>query len=560
MPNSATLQPAATRLTDLRGSTLPRIFTPPLVIGRPGPCGCGCALTAATSLGFSAIQFAEDVLAVELMPWQRWLLIHALEVLADGRFRFRTVLVLAARQNGKTLCVEVKNLWKLFVLKVPLVIGTAQILDYAEESWDKAVEMIEGVPELAAELVHVDRTNGKKAFKLVGGMRWKIAAASRKGGRSLSGDDVNLDELREHHTWESWGAVTKTTLARRKAQVWAFSNAGDDRSVVLNDLRDKGLAAAERLIEFLAQMVVAEAESIAHLAAEQGIDTSLGLFEWSAPDDCPIDDLAGLAQANPSLGYPQGIGIEALRAAMGTDPEPIFRTECLCQRVPDLVPSKIPLTAWVKCADPKSTMVGGLVLSWEVSWRRDYGTIAVAGYRADGLPHVEIVEYRQGTDWLPGRLAEVAKKHLIAAVVFNPSGPGASLLTDVTDRLPIKLEPKPMTARDQANACGRLYDAATWVDPEPEPAKRKAPGLFRHLGDDRLLEALRKSATRPLVDAWAWDMRTSVGEISSLAGITNALHGLYVHGKLPQPAPAPLVTVVSNGNTERGNSYLDMGF
>jgi hypothetical protein len=529
LPNSATLPARPTQGSDLRGSTLPRIWTPPLVTGPPGPCGCGCSLTAATSLGFSAVQFAEDVLGVELMPWQRWLLIHALEVLRDGRFRFRTVLVLAARQNGKTLCVEVKNLWKLFVLRVPLVIGTAQILDYAEESWDKAVEMIEGIPELAAELVHVDRTNGKKAFKLVGGMRWKIAAASRKGGRSLSGDDVNLDELREHHTWESWGAVTKTTLARRKAQVWAFSNAGDDRSVVLNDLRDKGLAALE----------------------DPTVESSLGLFEWSAPDDCPIDDLNGRAQANPSLGYPQGISMEALDAAAETDPEPIFRTECMCQRVPDLVPSKIPLTAWVKCADPKSKMVGGLVLAWELSWDRSYGAIGIAGYRADGIPHIELIDYRQGPDYIPGRVGELVKKHQILAVVYNPAGPGASMLTEVTDRLPVKLEPKTMTARDQANACGRLYDAAT--------TEQDGRRMLRHLGDDRLLEALRKSATRPLVDAWAWDMRASTGEISPLAVVTNALHGLYVYGKPPTPAPPPMVTVITD-KAERGSSFLEMGF
>jgi hypothetical protein len=130
----------------------------------------------------------------------------------------------------------------MFVLQVPLVIGTAQNLDISEESWDKAVEIVESVPELAAEIAHVDKTNGKKALKLTSGSRWKIAAASRKGGRGLSGDDVNLDELREHHTWDSWAAVTKTTMARPKAQIWAFSNAGDDRSVVLNDLQEKGRA------------------------------------------------------------------------------------------------------------------------------------------------------------------------------------------------------------------------------------------------------------------------------------------------------------------------------
>jgi hypothetical protein len=525
LPRSATLQRSSTaRPEHLLGSTVPRVYTSPLVKGRRGPCGCGCALTPRTSLGFSAIQFATDVLGIELIPWQRWLLIHALELLPDGRFRFRTVLVLAARQNGKTLIVEVKNLWKLFVLRVPLVIGTAQILDYAEESWDKAVEMVESIPDLRAELVHVDRTNGKKAFRLAGGMRWKIAAASRKGGRSLSADDVNLDELREHHTWESWGAVTKTTMARRKAQIWAFSNAGDDRSVVLNDLQDKGLAAIEN----------------------PSADSSLGLFEWSAPEDCPIDDPRYWAMANPSLGYPQGISLEALRSALETDPEPIFRTECLCQRVPDLVPSKIPLTAWVNCADATSKMVGGLVLTWEVSWHRDKAAICAAGFRPDGLPHVELVEYRDGTDWLPVRFGEIAARQPAVAVVFDPGGPAGSMLTEVTEKLPARLEPKPMTMRDAAHACGRIYDAVL--------ARQ-----MRQLGDDRLLEMLRKSATRSLADAWAWDRKHSGGDICGLVGITNALHGLMLYGQPPAPAPPPVMVRAEKVHSETAD-LASIGF
>jgi hypothetical protein len=120
------------------------------------------------------------------------------------------------------------------------------------------------------------------------------------------------------------------------------------------------------------------------------------------------------------------------------------------------------------------------------------------------------------------------------------------MLTEVTDRLPVKLEPKTMTARDQANACGRIYDAAT----------TKA---LRHLGDDRILEALRKSATRPLVDAWAWDMRASTGEISPLAVVTNALHGLYVYGKPPTPAPPPMLTKTTE-TSHRGTDFMSLGF
>jgi hypothetical protein len=252
-----------------------------------------------------------------------------------------------------------------------------------------------------------------------------------------------------------------------------------------------------------------------------------------------IDDPQMWRLANPSLGYPQGVSLEALRSALQTDPEPVFRTECLCQRVPDLVPSKIPLSTWVRCSDPDSTISGGLVLSWEVSWRRDWASIAVAGFRDDGLPHVELIEYRPGTDWVPGRFGGLTSKHPVLAVVFNPSGPGASILTEVTEKLPPKLEPRPFTARDQANACGRIYDAVTTLDPAT------GKGQLRQLGDDRLIEMLRKSATRSLVDAWAWDLKNSVGEISGIAAVTNALHGLYLYGQPPSPAPPPMVSLAT---------------
>jgi hypothetical protein len=261
-----------------------------------------------------------------------------------------------------------------------------------------------------------------------------------------------------------------------------------------------------------------------------------------------IDDPQMWRLANPSLGYPQGISIEALQAALETDPEPIFRTECLCQRVPDLVPSKIPLSAWVKCADPKSSISDGLVLSWEIAWDRSRASIAVAGYRDDGLPHIELVDYREGTDWVAGRFGELTKRHPILAVVFNPTGPGASLLTEVTERLPVKLEPIPMTARDQANACGQLYDAVV-------------TGEIRQLGDDRLREMLRKSATRTLVDAWAWDLRNSSGEISGLGAVTNAFFGLTVYGQPKAPPAIPLLAPADKSDRYVDTSdLLSLGF
>ena len=82
------------------GATVPRLYTHEL---RP--------LTEETSLGYACIEYARTVLGKNLYPWQEWALIHALEIVGDlgGRwsFRYRTVLFMVSRQNGKTVLSEV---------------------------------------------------------------------------------------------------------------------------------------------------------------------------------------------------------------------------------------------------------------------------------------------------------------------------------------------------------------------------------------------------------------------------------------------------------------------
>ena len=469
----------------LRGSTTPRLWTRPNVTGPAGPCGCGCALTEATSKGFEAAKFASLVLGITLLPWQRWLLIHALELNPDGTFRFRVVLVLVARQNGKTLTLQVKALWRLFMDMAQLVIGMAQNLDVAEEAWSGGLEIIEATPDLAAELEHVDRANGKKTLRLTGGRRWKIAAPSRKGGRGLSGDDVNLDELREHQNWLAWAAVSKTTMARRFGQVWGWSNAGDKASVVLNHLQDTARSGLEH--------------------PEQA-DPSFGLFEWSAPDGCAVDDIESIAQANPSLGYT--ITIEAIMSALATDPPEIYRTEVLCQRVMSMTPQKLPSESWRGCRDPLSTFPGQPVYALDVAWDRSHAAVAAAGIRADGLPHVEVAKHELGTEWVVPWLTERAGK--FRTVVVDRTSPAGSLIADLEKA---KVALKLAGARDLAQACGALFDGCVTEQ-------------LRHLGQNRLDVALKFASARQLGDTWVWDRKGSPVDISPMTSVTLALWGL----------------------------------
>ncbi len=408
------------------GCETPRLFTPPA-----GP------LTRSTTRGFEAIAFAEDVLGLDLMPWQRWLLLHGLELAPDGSYRFRTLLVLCARQNGKTTLMQVLALWRMFVDRAGLVIGTAQNLTMAEETWDGALSMAEGIPDLAAEVEHVSRVNGDKHLRLTTGERYKVTAASRRGGRGLSSDLVLLDELREHQDWLAWSAVTKTTMARPAPMVAGFSNAGDAHSVVLSSLRDRALAAA------------ADPTS------------TLGIFEWSAADGCEVDDPAAWAQANPALGH--RMGVQAIRSALETDPEDVIRTEVLCQWVTALT-TAIPLPVWGALADTSPGPPNRFTAMFALDVAPDHSTatIAAAWQRPDGGVQVGLAEHLPGVNWVVEAAKRATARATRSRLVVETGGTAAFLVPALqqagvtVELVPRRFYPEACAALDAAITAGTV--------------------------------------------------------------------------------------------------------
>lgn len=504
------------------GSTTPRLYTRPLVTGPPGPCGCGCSLTPETSLGFSAVDFARDVVGFEPLPWQRWVLIHGLELLPAGRYRFRIVLILVARQNGKTTIVEIKNLWKMFVQGAE-ILGTAQDLSVSEESWDNAVEICESNPELACEIKDVVKVNGKKALKLTNGARWRVKAISGRGkaGRGPSADDVSFDELREHQNWKPWGAVSKTTLARPNAQRWCLTNAGDDTSVVLNAQRAKGRAAAK----------------------DPQSDITMGHFEYSFPDEadctckrihpdphkagCRLLDPEILAMANPALGYT--IDLDALIADAHGDPNDVFRTECGCQHVEDLAPAIIDLVTWSDWADEDSLARGKVAFSLDMHPDLLYGAIGFTGRRSDGLLHWQVLSHGEGTDWLVAEAIRLNEIHPNVGWFLDGASPAKAKKTDLEKA---GLTVHVLDGSDAAQACTNMLEAAESKKGGPG---RYVPFLQQRPGKDRPSELLalawRAAAVSQSGDSKRFVRKKSSGDITPLMVVTLSDHGFRVHGE-----------------------------
>lgn len=270
------------------------------------------------------------------------------------------------------------------------------------------------------------------------------------------------------------------------------------------------------------------------------MDLTLGHFEWSAPDDvkctcgrpdnkhtaeCRLQDREAWAQANPSLGYT--ITEDAIASALSTDPEPIFRTEVLCQHVPDLRPewAVIPEAKWRALADEHSELVGRPSFAIHVAMDRSWAAIAVVGKRADGLLHVEIVDYRMGTQWVPDRAKQLDERWSPCAWVVDAGGPAGSLIADLEAK---GLDITKPSARDVAAAYGQFVDAVMPEEGEP---------TLRYIPHPALDVAAAGAATRSLTTAKAWDAVAATTESSPLIAATNAAWGFATKGHIEEPPP-----------------------
>ena len=421
----------------MKGSTEPRLYTAPLR-----------ELTKKTSLGYMCIAYAETVLGETLYPWQKWALIHSMEITGsfskEWNFRFRMVLFMIARQNGKTKLSYVIASFFMNFLNVPNIFGTSLSLDKAEEVWEAVINAQESNPELAEKIDRVSHTNGGKRLILKSGSAYKVGAPTRRAGRGDSNDLVLLDEVREQRDFEVLAAAAASTNAKPNGLIVCFSNAGDPDSVVLRQMREQAIAKIEHR------------DATYDFGGD--VDDALGLFEWSAPDGAATDDMEALAQANPALGY--GLLTErALMANRQTFPEAKFRSECMCQQVETILPAPFPDGAWQNGTDTESFIAGESQIYYgiDLSQDRRWTSIGACGLREDGNWHIELVARRIGTEWAVDWFRERAYKHPMKLAFQSRGAPVAGLAEQICT-LP-GVERCAVEGPDLTNGWNRFYDA-----------------------------------------------------------------------------------------------------
>ena len=436
-------------------------------------------------------------------------------------------LYLAGRQytpTHNTYLSMILALFFLYVLGVALILGTAQDLAQAEETWEAAVNEAEGNDELAEEIEKVFRGKGSKELRLQGYRRYKVATPNEKNTRGKSCELVMLDELRTHKTFDAWSAASKTIKARRSAIVWCISNAGDGSSVVLRHLRiqaHRAIGDPDGIVN-----VADGSEPMQMRDEEREALGSIGIFEWSATPGCDKWDRDEWAQANPSMGY-GFLDESAIASDCASDPENDFRVEDLCQWVTQAAKPPFPEGAWEAGTDERSTIAPDSPLSFgvDVSADRKHAAIAVCGERADHRMHVELVAYERNIGWLADWFTSRVNRYggHMAVAVQGGNTPVASIaeLLDAIDGVSVTVARGPKASE----WCGRMWDSVAALDPDAKDDDRDGMSVpVMHVPQPRLDLAANIAVTRPSRNGtWTWDRDKSPDDISPIVAATMAL-------------------------------------
>ena len=278
------------------------------------------------SRGLELIDFAESI-KLPLLPWQKWVAMESHKFKPDGRWASPLVTVVVARQNGKTTLMKVRALAGLFLWHDGLQIGTAHRLTTSLETFRDLVNIIEENEHLARQVKRIRWAHGSEEIELkseFGGGRYMVKAGGSAARGISKPETVFVDETRELKDESTWASLRYTMMAAKNPQLWTLSNAGDQHSIVLNGLRERGMSAAK-------------GDDIAY-------------YEWSSNYE-KIDDTAafwkGAAKANPALGHT--IHIDNIRAVLN-DPPDVVKTEVLCRWVAT-ISAAIPAEEWNQCGE-----------------------------------------------------------------------------------------------------------------------------------------------------------------------------------------------------------------
>jgi phage terminase large subunit-like protein len=440
------------------------------------------------SKGQEMIDFATE-LGINLMDWQKFVCINGHKVRPDGRWAHSELGLIMARQQGKSTLMMLRILTGMFVWGEGLQLASAHRLTTSLETFRQIVALIETHPKLEKEVKKIRWQHGAEEIELFGNRRFVVKAANNAARGLSKPETIHLDELREYKDEDAWSSMRYSMMAAKNPQVWIYSSAGDQHSVILNKLRERALASATT-------------------------NDPIGWFEWSAEPDAPILLPSGemnwpaFAQANPSLGIT--IHPDNLKAVIN-DPPDIVRTEVLAQWV-DTINSAIDAQKWGLCQtdpiplDPDKETWFGLDLSPD----RKFGAL-VATQKLPGekfnlvLLHTWSNDYSINDLAVANDIAPYVRKYNVQTVAYSKRTAQAVASRLVPAGIPIT----DMDGAIYAESCDRWLGAIN-------------SHRLQHGGNEELTQQTLSAAKLPYGDG-SWIIGRRASRVAVCAAVASAL-------------------------------------
>ena len=473
------------------------------------------------TLATEGLQFVEQT-GYLLDPWQAFETEQSL--LTDAESPNLTWLCtefgwLAPRQNGKGGVITARSLISLFHLpcydqygrrKPRLVVYTAHQFKTAREAFIRMRDVIDGSDMLRRQMKK-DRSGGirnaagEEGFELANGNRLRYLARSTGGsGRGLSIDDLFTDEGQELPR-SAWDALKYTQRAMPNPQRLITGTVPEpaNNHEVWTMTRDRGRRG--------------QSHTSGWSEYSPDPDDEQTKFDMTKPAHTGHDvdpDLRYALATNPAFG----IRISARQLLDDADGDAESYKREVCCWWPDDGASERVLRNWSELRDRGSEIVEatvGVQYAWDLSW----ASVAVAGPRSDNLMGVEMIDYRPGTEWVPGYLAEVNEKVRPRVFMVDVGGPTSLLASDV-ETLELDLPMYPMKLTELAQACYRVYTLV----------KDKGLRYRRHIALD---SAALAAEWRKLGQMRAFNLQTTA-EASPLLAVSLAVYGAWTGAVVPE--------------------------
>lgn len=386
-----------------------------------------------------------------------------------GRFACKTISISKPRQNGKSYSCRYYAV--SMAAKGLHVLYSAHNGGTAHKMYKAIEDFVTGNADFSKRMKKVGglyRAPGKEGVYFANGGYIEFQTRTNAGTRGSTYDVIIIDEAQEL-TYDQLDSIKPTTLA---------SDSGDPQMIYIGTPPGPKCPGE----------VFADQHKVAH----EGNAGGAWWLEWSVdsvPDIHDRDAVLELAYlTNPAMGYRirDDVMFDAIDSYQNKPDS--FAREYLGWWSPvERVSTAIDWQAWTECATDEPPTDGKTAYAVKFSYDGMFASIGVCCIENDGVPHVELVDYRnvavEGMDAIASYIYERRGRACVAVIDGKA---GADDLAERLDSLGMPKKAYIVTgSREYVAAASMLVNSV------------REHGIT-HFNDSTLNECVRSSTKRPI--------------------------------------------------------------